>query len=251
MTWHELQPLAVFIVVLIASIFSGMAGGGGGFIILPFLIAFGLTPQQAVATGKLSAFGLGIGSVAAFKTKYLAKPKLLAFFILLSALISLFVPHIFRSLNGQTFQLAIGALILALVQVVWFEKTGLRSKKTSSLMKYIGTIFMAIVLFLQGIFSGGVGSLNNVVLMTFFGLSTLQANATRRIITLALNTFIVLTLALTTDFIIYRLAIAGMAGSFIGGYIGSEIAIKEGEKFAKMALAMFMLVSGIWLVLTA
>lgn len=251
MSWHDLLPAAVFLVCLFASTFSGMAGGGGGFIVLPVLIAFGLSPQQAVATGKLAAFGLGAGSVAAFKKKAFANPRLLAYFVALSALISLFVPHIFRQINGKTFQLILGVIILVLVPVVMTEKSGLKSQKTSLFKKSVGTVLMAIVLFMQGVFSGGVGSLNNILLISFFGLSTLQANATRRVITLTLNSFIVIALALTTHFIVYRLALAGMAGSFIGGYIGSEIAIKEGERFAQIALAIFMLVSGIWLVVSA
>ena len=104
---------------------------------------------------------------------------------------------------------------------------------------------------MQGVFSGGVGSLNNILLISFFGLSTLQANATRRVVTLALNTFVVIALAVTTDFIIFQLAVVGIIGSFIGGYIGSHIAIRKGEMFAKYALAAFMLVSGIILLLTA
>ena len=48
MTWHELLPYVIFLVTFVASILSGMAGGGGGFIITPFYIAVGLTPQQVV-----------------------------------------------------------------------------------------------------------------------------------------------------------------------------------------------------------
>ena len=218
---------------------------------MPFLIALGLSPQQAVATGKLSAFGLGVGSVAAFKKKAFAYPRLLTGLVIISAIVSYFVPHIFRHINGKTFQLLIGIVILVLVPVVIAEKTGLRRRNTTTAKKLVGTVLMTIVLFMQGVLSGGIGALNNVVLISFFGLSTLQANATRRVITLALNTFIVLSLATTTSYIIYRLAIPGMAGSLLGGYLGSEIALKEGERFTKYALAVFMLVSGIWLVATA
>ncbi|MBX4188923.1 hypothetical protein KW792_02375, partial [Candidatus Saccharibacteria bacterium] len=65
MDWHHYLPLFVFAVVFGTSILSGMAGGGGGFIITPFLIAIGLTPQQSIATGKVGALGLDTGSLAA------------------------------------------------------------------------------------------------------------------------------------------------------------------------------------------
>ncbi len=251
MTVHTWQIVAVFFLTLGSSTFSGMAGGGGGFIVLPILIALGLSPQQAVATNKLSAFGIGFGSLAAFKKRSFANPHLLIFFVLLAASISLFVPHIFKELSEKSFQLILALVILSLIPVVLSEKLGLRQVKTSILKKVIGTVLMGLVLFVQGVFSGGLGSLNNVLLISFFGLSVLQANATRRVITLALNIFIVAALILTTHFIIYRLALAGMAGSFIGGYIGSEFAIEKGEKFAKYALATFMFVSGVWLISTS
>src|SRR3990167_2254231 len=245
------QIIAVFVLTLGSSIFSGMAGGGGGFIVLPVLIALGLSPQQAVATGKLSAFGIGFGSIAAFKKRSFANPKLLAFLIVLAFVISLVVPQIFRQLSSDWFQIILAIIILSLIPVVLSKKRGLIQKQTSILRKTIGGALMSIVLFMQGVFSGGVGSLNNILLISFFGLSTLQANATRRVVTLALNTFVVIALAVTTDCIIYQLAVVGIVGSFIGGYIGSHIAIRKGEMFAKYALAAFMLVSGIILLLTA
>jgi uncharacterized membrane protein YfcA len=79
MVVHLWQVAVVFILTFGASIFSGMAGGGGGFIILPLLIALGLSPQQAVATMKLGAFGIGTGSVAAFRKKSFENRRLLIF----------------------------------------------------------------------------------------------------------------------------------------------------------------------------
>lgn len=247
---HLWQIIAVFGATVGASIFSGVAGGGGGFIMLPVYIALGLTPQQAVATNKLSAFGIGIGSVVAFKKKSFENRKLLVFLLILSFLISLLVPHIFKQLTSQSFQVVLALIFIALIPAVLSKKRG-QQRSTSIIQKVVGGLLLTIVTFVQGVFSGGVGSLNNVLLISFFGLSALQANAIRRVATLALNTFIVITLALTTHFIIFKLAAAGLAGSLIGGYIGSRIALKKGEQFAKYALAAFMFVSSIVLLATA
>lgn len=247
---HLWQIVAVFFLTLGASIFSGMAGGGG-FIVLPVLIALGLSPKEAVATAKLSAFGIGVGSIAAFKKRSFENRKLLIFLLILSVLISLIVPHIFQRLSGKTYQIILAIIILCFIPVILNKKRGLEKRPTSRTQKIIGGVLISFVFLIQGVFSGGVGSLNNILLISFFGLSALQASAIRRVATLSLNTFIVITLALTTHFIIFKLAIAGMIGSFIGGYIGSHIAIKSGEQFAKYALAAFMLFSGIVLLATA
>jgi uncharacterized membrane protein YfcA len=248
---HFWQILTTFIVFFGASLFSGMAGGGGGFIVLPVLIAMGLSPQQAVATGKLGAFGLSTGAVTAFRGKSFENRKLLVYMMCLAVAVSLFVPHVFREINGKTFQLILGAMLLALTPLVLFEKQRLQQKQPSRFQMTIGSILVVVVLFLQGVFSGGMGALNNVLLIYFFGLTALQANAMRRLITMSLNTFVVIALMATTHFVVYKLAAAGLVGGFIGGYIGSRIALEKGERFAQMALAIFMIISGLYLVITA
>jgi uncharacterized membrane protein YfcA len=87
--------------------------------------------------------------------------------------------------------------------------------------------------------------------MSFFGLKALDASAIQRVSALALNSFIVITLATTTNFIVWQYAGAGIAAAFLGGYIGSDIALERGEKFAKITLAIFMLIAGIILIIEA
>ena len=67
-----------FIVSFVASVISGFGGGGGGFIMTPYYIWIGLTPQQAVATGKLGGVGVAAGALTAFKGHGLVNKKHLA-----------------------------------------------------------------------------------------------------------------------------------------------------------------------------
>jgi uncharacterized membrane protein YfcA len=181
-----LNTAIVFAVVFLATIFSGMSGGGGGLIIVPFLIAVGLTPQQAIATTKFSGIGFSFGGIAAFKKKSFNNPLLLTYMIILAIFISLLVPTLFKALSGNAFQIAIGILMIA--------------------------------------------------------------NAIQRIVALALNSFIVISLILATNFIVWQYAIVGIVAATIGGYIGSNVALKRGEHFAKYVLAIFMLIAGIMLI---
>jgi uncharacterized membrane protein YfcA len=87
--------------------------------------------------------------------------------------------------------------------------------------------------------------------MTFFGMNVLDASAIQRVSALFLNGFIVITLALTTNFIMWQYALVGIVASCMGGYIGSKIAIQRGEKFAKFVMALFMLIAGILLLVDA
>jgi uncharacterized membrane protein YfcA len=237
----------VFFVVLLASIFSGMSGGGGGMLIVPFLILVGLTPQQAIATTKFSGIGFSFGGIAAFKKRALNRPLLLIYMIILAMFIGLVVPVVLKALNGQTFQIAIGLLMIILVPVTLSDKNGIKTVTTSISKKIAGGVLLGFTFLVQGVFSSGTGLLNNLVLMSFFGLKALDASAIQRVSALALNSFIIVALATTTNFIVWQYAIAGVAAGLIGGYIGSKIAIKRGEKFAKYALAIFLLISGVLL----
>jgi uncharacterized membrane protein YfcA len=246
-----LHTVVVFLVVFLATVFSGMSGGGGGLIIVPFLLAVGLSPQQAIATTKFSGIGFSFGGIAAFKKKSFNNPLLLIYLIILGVFISLLVPTLFRSLSGNVFQIAIGIMMIALIPVTLSDKNGLKTVETSSTRKFIGGILIGVTFLLQGVFSSGVGILNNLVLMSFFGLKALDASAIQRVAVLALNAFIVISLATTTNFIIWQYAIAGAAAAFLGGYTGSRIALKRGERFAKYALAVFMLIAGVLLLVDA
>lgn len=246
-----IKVAVTFLLVFFASLFSGMSGGGGALITIPFFIALGLSPQQAIATNKFVGFGIGLGSTAAFKKKALEKPRLLTFLLVMAVIISLFVPTIFKSIGSDTFQIIIAVIMLCSVPMLLANKNeGLKPMQTSIAKKVVGSVLIAIVFLFQGVFSGGIGALNNILLITFFGLTTIEANAVKRIATLALNTFILLALITTTSYIIYPLAIAGLVASLIGGYIGSRMVLKEGERFAKYALVAFILVSAIVLLIT-
>jgi uncharacterized membrane protein YfcA len=243
-----LNTAIVFAVVFLATIFSGMSGGGGGLIVVPFLIAVGLTPQQAIATTKFTGIGFSLGGIAAFRKRSFKNPYLLIYLIILGLFISLLVPVLFNALSGNAFQIAIGLMMIALVPATLSDKHGLRTARTTKLRKSVGGILLGFTFLLQGVFSSGVGLLNNLVLMSFFGLKVLDANAIQRIAALALNAFIVISLATTTNFIVWQYAFAGIIAALCGGYIGSRIAIKRGEKFAKYILAIIMLIAGIMLI---
>lgn len=245
------QIVVVFMVMFSMAIFSGIAGGGGSLVTLPMLIALGLTPQQAVATSKFTSFGMVFGATATFKKKAFSNPRLVIFLVITAFLVSLIVPHIFNRLSSDVLQVIIGTIILLMVPVMLLRKHGLEARHTSKRRRTIGALLFPIVFLLQGVFSGGINILINVILISCFGISTLHANAIKRFAVLALNTSIVIVLVTTTDYTIYKLAIPGLIASFLGGYIGSHIALKKGENFARYALVGIMIISGVGLLVTA
>lgn len=244
------QIISVFFVSGVASVLSGMAGGGGGFIMAPFFIWIGLTPQETIATGKVSSLGLVIGAITAFRGKVKYHKKLLWTLLPISALIGVVSTYIFTNLDNSILQKMIGVLMILLVPAVLMSGQGVKARAVSKNMQTVGFMLFCLVIFLQGILGGGVGAMVSVIMIVFMGVTALEANLLKRLTSLMLNGVIVL-LVIKSGLIQYPLAFAGLAGAIVGSHAGSLFAIKKGNKFAIYALVAFMLISGVVLLVTA
>lgn len=250
MVWHDYLPFVVFAVTFGTSLLSGMAGGGGGFVITPFLIAIGLTPQQSIATGKLGALGLDSGALLAFRRRR-TRHKLIALFLILAAIITGAISSLaIRHIGNENLQLVIGILNLAMIPLLFIKHHQLKSRRRHYLFQALGGVAILAVMLAQGIFSSGIGILINVFLILFFGISALETNFIKRRASL-LSDVIILGGLLGSEFINYKYGLICMAAAVSGGYIGSKFMLHEGEKFARYALVAFMLVSGVWLITSA
>ena len=247
MTWHDWLPYVVFAVTFVASILSGMAGGGGGFIITPFYVAIGLTPQQSIATGKLGALGLDAGAIAAFRGKIKQYRNFTFFLMLLAICVGFLSSYFIRNIKNENLQLVMGVMNLAMIPLLFIRHHRLKSRRKHYVLRSLSVLAIVAILLLQGTFSSGIGSLVNVFLILFFGFSVLEASLIKRQTSIALDV-VVLAGLLGAGLINYKYGLIGMAGGGTGGYIGSRFALHEGERFARYALMVFMLVSGVWLI---
>jgi uncharacterized protein len=250
MTWHQLLPYTIFVVTFIASILSGMTSGGGGYIITPFFIGIGLTPQQSIATVKLWALGMDGGSIAAFRGKAIKHKTLALALVIASVVVGIISAAAIRSLGNENLKLVIGILNIALVPLLFIKHHEVKSRRRHYLIQGLGFAIIIGLMLLQGIFASGVGSLVNVFLIAFFGISALEANLIKRRASFV-SDFVVIAGLVTSSLINFKYGLIAMVAGLLGGYIGSKFMLKEGEKFARYALMLFMLVSGVWLIATA
>jgi uncharacterized protein len=143
-----------------------------------------------------------------------------------------------------------GILNLLMIPFVLIKHHKLKKRRRHYVFQSFGLLAITGAKLLQGIFSSGVGSLVNVFLILFFGFSPLEASVIKRKASIVLDA-VVLAGLLGASLINYHYGVIIMAAGILGGFIGSRFAIKEGENFARYALIVFMLVSGVWLVATA
>lgn len=235
------------LVSFLTSIFSGMSGGGGGFINTPLLIFLGLSPAQAVSSGKFVGLSVAVGSLGGMRQAQSRQLLRRALPIIgLAVVVGLLAPFVIRNLNNGIYQRALGALLLLMIPVLLIKKVGFKQQPTSKSKTYLGAVLLALALWLQAIFSSGLGTLVNVVLMGMLGMTALEANVTKRYSQLVLNVTIVLGV-LTSGLIVWQVASVGIVMTLLGSYLGGKIAVKKGDKFVTTMFIIAMGISGLLL----
>jgi uncharacterized membrane protein YfcA len=239
----DLLILATFVVALLSSILSGMSGGGGGFVMTPFFLLIGLSPQQIAANASVAGLGLGSSSLLAMRGQKLLDTKFLwplAALTLVSTVLAMFV---LPQVHGDSFQTVIGFLLIVLAPTLFIRKARFQPGERSRRSIWLGYAAYAAILFASSLGSG-VATLLFLPMMFLMGLGALQAGAIRRVL-MVMNALIAFCFVLPQGFIVWGYALASLAGCYIGGYIGTKIALRKGDQFVKYALAAVMVASGL------
>lgn len=229
---------------LLTSIAGGMSGGGGGFIMTPLLIFLGLSPAQAVATGKISGLAVTLGSLQGLKAHKVKDKRLVYIVCALAFIVGLLAPFAITNLNSDLYRRLLGVILLLMIPVLSLHKPGSQHRELSKGRQAFGFVTLILALGLQAVFSGGLGTLVVIVLMTLMGLSPLDANVTKRMSQVLLNSVIVLGV-LGSGLIVWKVAAVGVVTCLLGGLIGSRIAVKRGDEFVKRILIIFVCIAAL------
>ncbi|HET7827862.1 MAG TPA: sulfite exporter TauE/SafE family protein [Candidatus Saccharimonadales bacterium] len=244
----DTEKLIVFgTVSFLMSIISAIGGGGGGFITTPLAIFLGLTPQQAIATGKVGGLGTTSGSLEGLtKVKIYRWNKVIPL-MALAAIVGLTAPFVIKNLDNDIYRRLIGAMLILLIPVIWYRKIGVQEQKPAAWHRIVAIPLLVATMFMQAIFSSGMGSLVVLVLMGLMGMKALEANVTKRFSQVILNSLLVLGL-IGSKLILWNVALVIFVGNIVGSSIGSRIALRKGDKFVTQVFIILMLVSGLILI---
>jgi len=96
----------------------------------------------------------------------------------------------------------------------------------------------------QAAIGAGLGSLTTLAYIYFFGFTALDASATKRLPALIMT---VISLAVFIYYSLVDFSQGGtlLLGSLVGGYAGAHVAIKQGNQYVKIALAIVLVALGI------
>ncbi len=243
------EYLITFSIGLIASILSGIAGGGAGLITSPLFILLGMPPQVAIATAKFGGLGITLGGFFTFrKTKYI-KWNYVVLLSVLAIIASIIGSLLLINIDETLVQKIIGFVMLGSLPFLFIKKnSGLVEVTTSFFKRTIGSMLYFCISVLQAGFGGGIGTLIPIVLTHLFGFTQLESNATRKIPGM-LIALVSLSIFMASSIVDYGNGMAIFAGTYVGSSIGTRIAIKQGDTFVKWVLTGVILLLSIKLLL--
>ena len=241
-----------FIASFIACFFSSLAGGGAGLILLPILLLLGLPFVNALACHKLAVGFIGIGSGYRYMKDDLVDWKIFWWtgaagvpFVILGTLFS-------SSISGELMKPILGGIILAMVVISYFKKTGYLEHNPPNLSPkawIIATLMIMPMAFYSGWVSAGSGIFTTYLYLLYFRYDQLHATA----MTLSANGIFWNAIgALSHIFlghIIWSLAPGLVAGALLGSYCGASLGIKKGNQFLRFMFLSAASVTGILLIL--
>lgn len=235
------EYLITFLIGFVASVLSGMAGGGAGLITSPMFILMGLPPQVAIATAKFGGLGITLGGFLTFRKTVFIKWEYVVYLSCIAFITSLIGSFWLLSLDEKVVEKIIGIVLLCSLPVLIFRKnSGIISTVTSYTSKMVGYISYSIINIVTSAFGGGIGTMIPVILTNFFGLTSLEANATRKIPGL-IGALVSLAVFMASSVVDYKLGICILIGTYLGSSVGTKIAIKNGDVFVKRFLILVIL----------
>ncbi len=246
------DQLILFVASLAANFFSALSGGGAGLIQFPMLIFLGLPFGVALATHKLASVALGLGATLRhLKASHLERRFSLLILgaglpgVVLGAVTVLRIPE-------QAATLALGFLTLGLgVYSVFSPKLGQahEPRNRAGLALAGGMAGLFFVGFLNGSITSGTGLFLTIWLIRYFGLDYTRAVAYTLILCgLIWNGTGAVVLGLIGT-VAWDWMPALLAGSLLGGYLGSHLAIRKGNLWIKRAFETVTILIGLKLIL--
>lgn len=247
-----LNQLLLFVISLVANMFSAFAGGGAGLLQFPVLIFLGLPFGVALATHKIASVALGVGATIRNLREGSLNAKLTLFILIfglpgvvLGASFILFVPD-------RSAEIALGVLTMALGLYSVF-KPQLGQTQRDMPQQLWRSIVGGAVLFFIGVLNGsltsGTGLFVTLWLIGWFGLDYKRAVAhTLVLVGLFWNGSGALTLGILGKPQWSWLPVL-LLGSLLGGYLGAHLAITQGNRWIKRAFEVITLLVGAKLVI--
>jgi uncharacterized protein len=242
------DQLILFLASLAANWFSALSGGGAGLIQFPMLIFLGLPFGIALATHKVASVALGLGAtIRHMRESHLARRE--SAIILVSGLPGVVLgASVILKAPERPAEFALGLLTMGLgIYSVLKPKLGMEYQPRN--WKGRGLAAGMLGLFLIGILNGsitsGTGLFLTIWLVRHFGLDYKRAVAYTLVLCgLFWNGAGAVVLGMLGT-VAWDWMPALLAGSILGGYLGSHFALRRGNIWIKRAFETVTILIGL------
>lgn len=246
------EQALLFIISLVANLFSAFAGGGAGLLQLPALIFLGLPFSIALATHKLASVALGVGATI----RHLKNDRLerrFALYILATGVPGVIIgANIILWVPDRNAEIALGILTLGLGVYSSFKR-GLGQTHEVRHRELSGLVIGGAVLFLIGGLNGsltsGTGLFVTLWLVGWFGFDYQRAVAyTLILVGMFWNGSGAVTLGILGE-IHWDWVPVLLVASLLGGYLGAHMAIKYGNRWIRRIFVTVTIAVGLKLII--
>jgi uncharacterized membrane protein YfcA len=119
---------------------------------------------------------------------------------------------------------------------------GIERSQVSRRQLIIGTVIYFLVQIFATFFGGGTGTIIAYALMYFFGLTIIEATATKTIpwFFLSLSSLYIFA---GQGIIDYKIGLVLFFGMAIGGFLGAHVALRQGNQWVKRVFFVVVLIS--------
>lgn len=247
--WWEIGQYVIFFILGAAASLINSIAGGGSTLSLPALIFLGIPPTVANGTNRI---GLIIGNISSVfnlaKHGYLNKKifKQLLVPSIVGALIGVF--GLVR-IGDKAFQ-ALLAVVICLVVVMGRLRKDILGKPPANPPEKLtlgGAVGFALVSIYGCIVQVGVGFVQIFSLTRYTGLDPIHVNALKNSLTTVFLVISTIALAFAGK-INWPVAVVMAAGAWVGGYLGSTLQRKKGNKFIENFVSVCSIAMAIYLI---
>ncbi|MBI2657769.1 sulfite exporter TauE/SafE family protein [Candidatus Woesearchaeota archaeon] len=230
-----------FVLLLVVSFLSAIMGTMAGMamaVMVPVMVFLGIPVHTAVATGRFSMIGIGVGNIRTFSKREKMEAKYILPLAIAGIIGTLIGTSFLKYLSENALENIIGAFIIGISIVVLFEEK-LRPKEKGHGVTYRHHALSAIAgLFIGsyiGIVGGGAATIIIFVLVLVYGLSFHQAVANQKAVTLPI-TIIATLVFIYQGLVDYRIGIPLLIVNILGGYVGAILILKVRPIWLKLIL---------------
>ena len=243
-----IDQLLLFLIALLANLFSAFSGGGAGLIQLPALIFLGLPFGLALATHKVATVALGVGATVRHLRERSLERRLTLFMLACGLPGVVLGASLIVQVPDRAAEIALGVLTIGL-GLYSIRRPGLGQVHAPVHRDLSGYAAGGLGLFLIGVLNGsltsGTGLFVTLWLVRWFGLDYRRAVAyTLVLVGVFWNGAGAVTLGLLAD-IKWSWLPALLLGSLLGGYGGAHLSIVKGNRWIKRSFEVITLLVGL------